>query len=339
MRAGAALRDGLRRVNDAPAVLFGACAVTLRIALPLSIALRGMLEGQLGASLAATTVASAADYDWWQEFLNQASGLGATFTQSIAGFGAVLVNLSGLLDNEPLAATIAGATIAWLLIWSFLSGGIIDRLARGRPVRAAGFFAACGLHLWPLFRLGLVASLVYYELFGVVHPLIFDAAYPMLTKDVTVERTAFLIRFGGYALFGMLLVAATLLFDYARIRIVVEERRSALASLGASIRFVRRRFGATAGLYLLNSLLFIVLVLIYAVIAPPIPREGVALWGALALGQLYIVGRHYLKLLFYSSECALFQGSVAHAAYTAPPPILWPESPAVEAIINAEPSS
>ena len=60
-----------------------------------------------------------------------------TFVPTIVGFGAVLDNLSGLLDNQPLATTIAGVTSAWLVLWSFLSGGIIDRYARARPTRVA----------------------------------------------------------------------------------------------------------------------------------------------------------------------------------------------------------
>ena len=60
------------------------------------------------------------------------------------------------------------------------------------------------------------------------------------------------------------------------------------------------------------------------------------MWGTLAIGQLYIIGRHYVKLLFYASEVAFFQASLAHVAYTAAPAIEWPESPAAEAILNAD---
>ena len=62
------------------------------------------------------------------------------------------------------------------------------------------------------------------------------------------------------------------------------------------------------------------------------------MWSALLLGQAFIVGRHYLKLLFYGSQCALFQSALAHVSYTAAPAAIWPESPAVESIINAEPT-
>ena len=338
-RGAAALREGVRRVNRALVLVAAMCGVTLLIALPLSIALRGMLEAHLGQSLTAEAVAAGADYGWWQEFERQATGLGTTFEPSIGGFGAVLRNVSGLLDNQPLTATIAGATVAWLLIWSFLSGGIIDRLARDRSTRTSGFFAACGIHVWRLLRLGVIAAAVYYVLFAWVNPWIFHSLYPALTQDLTVERTAFIVRLGGYALFGAILVLVTSLFDYARVRVVIEERRSALGAFAAGARFVRRHLAAVAVVYLLNSALFLALVTLYALLAPSVPGQGIALWSALFFGQAYIIMRHYLKALFYASNCALFQSSLAHAPYAGAPRPVWPETPAVESIINAEPTT
>lgn len=337
MTARAAFREGLRRVNGAPMVLAGMFALTLFVALPLSYALRGMIAAHLGSSLAADSAAAATNYDWWQEFSAQASGLGTTFIPSIAGFGAVLDNLSGLLDNTPMAATIAGVTAAWLVLWSFLSGGVIDRFARGRPTRSHGFFGACGVHFWRLLRLGAAAWLLYAFLFRYVHAWIFIDAFPMLTSNITVERTSFFVRLAGYLIFGTLLIVCNLVFDYARVRIVVEDRRSAVGAILAGARFVRRHAAGVLGLYLLNAAGFLLLVALYAVVVPGAPRSGIAMWMVLALGELYILGRHYLKLLFYASETVFFQGALAHAGYTAAPALVWPDSPAAETIGNAEP--
>lgn len=339
MSAFAAFRDGMRRVNGAPAVLAGMFLMTLLVAVPLSFALRGMIEAHLGASLAGNTAAAGVDYDWWQEFSAQATGLATTFVPSIVGFGAVLDNLSGLLDNLPLATTIAGVTGAWLVIWSFLSGGVIDRYARRRPTRAHGFFAACGTHFWRFARLGVLAFIVYYVLFAAVHPWLLGTLYGRWTREVTVERTAFAIRLACYALFGTMLIACNIFFDYARVRLVVEDRRSALGALLAGVRFARRRAAGTLTLYTLNSLIFLVVVGLYAVAAPGAPRAGVHQWLVLGLGELYILARHYLKLLFYASETAFFQSALAHAVYTAAPAVVWPDSPAAETIANADPSS
>lgn len=336
MTARAAFREGLRRVNGAPMVLAGMFAVTLFVALPLSYALRGMIEAHLGTSLAADSAAASTNYDWWQEFAAQASGLGTTFTPSIAGFGAVLDNLSGLLDHTPMATTIAGVTTAWLVLWSFLSGGVIDRFARGRRTRSHGFFGACGVHFWRLLRLGAVAWLAYALLFKYLHGWIFTNAVAWLTRDITVERTSFSIRIAGYLIFGTLLVLCNLVFDYARVRIVVEDRHSALGAILAGARFVRRHAAGVLGLYLLNAAGFLLLVALYAAAVPGAPRSGIGMWMVLALGELYILGRHYLKLLFYASETVFFQGALAHAGYTAAPALVWPDSPAAESIGNAD---
>jgi hypothetical protein len=328
-----ALRDGVRRVNAAPLMLVGMFTITLAVALPLSIALRGMIAAQLGDSLAAETLASGTSLDWWQEFSSQAQGLGTTFVPTIVGFGAVLENVSSLLDNIPMAATIAGVTAAWLVIWSFLSGGVIDRYARGRPTRAYGFFAACGTHFWRFLRLGVLALVAYWLLFTQVHGWLFENFYLWATRDMTVERSAFLVRVLCYGVFGVLLIACNLVFDYARIRTVVEDRRSAIGALVTGARFVRRHPRAL-GLYLLNGALFLALALGYALVAPGAPA-GFAIWIAFLIGEAYILLRHYLKLLFYASQTALFQRALAHASYTAAPPVVWPDSPAAESIGNA----
>jgi hypothetical protein len=66
MTVGTALREGIRRVNGAPAILCGMFALTLLVALPLSYALRGMIAAHLGQSLAAERAAAAGNSHWWQ---------------------------------------------------------------------------------------------------------------------------------------------------------------------------------------------------------------------------------------------------------------------------------
>ena len=102
MRAMAAFTDSLARVRRAPVLLLGACALTLLIALPLSIALRGMLESFFGSSLAADAALLATNPEWWQEFSNGAAGLGATFVPTIVGFAAALAVMGAYLLRAAL---------------------------------------------------------------------------------------------------------------------------------------------------------------------------------------------------------------------------------------------
>ena len=327
-----AFLDGVKRTVSAPALLLGVFLLTGAMAVPLAMTLRGALASHLGSSLAAHEAAAAVNHDWWQEFQTQAAGVATTFTPSVIGFAAVLDNVSGVLDGQPEVTPIAGVLAAYLAAWTFLSGGIIDRLARQRPTRAHGFFAASGVFFFRFLRLAIVAGLVYWFLFGTVHRWLFDDLFRQLTRDVSVERTAFAWRVALYALFGALLVAANVLFDYARIRTVVEDRRSAVLALVASARFIGRNSGRVLGLYALNALVFLTVVAVWALVAPGAGSAGASMWLGFLAAQVYIVARLVLKLHFVASQTALFQATLAHATYTAAPAPVWPDSPSAELV-------
>ena len=326
--------DGFRRVLRAPVVLAGTFVLTLVVAAPLAVALRASLAAHLGRSLAAEQALTSVDFDWWQEFSSQASGVGATFMPAIVGFAATLDNVSSVLDAEAEVLPVAAALAIYLLAWTFVSGGILDRYARQRPTRAYGFFGAAGAFFWRFLRLAALAGAVYWFLFSYVHVWLFDQAFRPLTRDLAVERQVFLWRIVLYAAFGACLVAANVVFDYTRIRLVVEDRRSVLGAMRAAVSFIRRRPGAVLTLYAVNACVFLLLVAVWAIVAPGVGGGGALMWAALALGQAYVLARLFLKLQFIASQLALFQASLAHAAYTATPAPKWPESPAAEAVAD-----
>ena len=56
------------------------------------------------------------------------------------------------------------------------------------------------------------------------------------------------------------------------------------------------------------------------------------MWIGFAVGQLYVLARLWVKLVFWASETAFFQSRLAHAGYVNRPEPVWPESPSAEAI-------
>jgi len=327
-----AWREGMRRVNRAPAVLLGVWALTLLVSLPLTAVVRGMLAQHLGSSLAADTAASGVNYDWMQEFSDQATGLGVTFKPTIIGFGAVLDNLSAFMDDIERPVVIVGAASFYILLWIFVAGGVIDRYARDRATRAHGFFATSGVFFFRFLRLAAVQWIVYAFLFGWMHPWLFDRLYPRMTHETSVERTAFVARVALYLVFGVLIAAATMIFDYAKVRAVVEDRRSMIGAITGALGFIRRNCGAAVSLFLANFALFVIVAGLYALVAPGAGRTGASMWIGFAIGQLYVIGRLWVKLVFWASETALFQNRLAHAGYVARPEPTWPDSPAADAI-------
>jgi hypothetical protein len=323
---------GWRRVGQARGMVAGVHALSFLLALPLALAVRDQIASQLGSSLAAGPVADGVNNDWWGEFTAQATGLGATFTPSIVGFASTLDSLSRVLDARYPPATLLWLLGAYLALWTFLSGGIIDRYARQRPTRAHGFFSACGRLWFRLARLTALAGLVYWLLFEYVHPWLFLDVLRDLTRHLGVERSTFLWRLLFYVVFGIVLLTINLVFDYARIRLVVEDRRSALGALRGSLQFLWHHPLQVAALYALNGLGFVLLLAVWFVASPGVHGTGLAMWAAFASGQLYLVARVAIKLHFLASQTALFQSHLAHAGYTAAPAPVWPESPAAELI-------
>ena len=326
---------GLRRVLAAPAVAAGVYLVTLGVAVPPSLVLRQSLERHLGASLMAESAADGLDWDWWQEFSGQASGLEESFTPAVLGAAAPLANLSGWLDRTPQPLALAAAAGAYGAVWLFLWGGILDRYARGRATRTHGFFAACGVFFFRFLRLGVVAAVLYWLLLGPVHGWLFGRLLDRLTRDVTVERVAFAWRIGCYVALGAAIVAVNLVVDYAKIRAVVEDRRSMVFAVLASVRFLARHPVGAGGLYLFNGLAFLAVLALYALVAPGAGGGGPAVWHGFLVGQAYVLARLLVRLSFAASQTCYFQTRLAHAGYAAFPTPPWPESPDAESVAHA----
>jgi hypothetical protein len=328
---GGSWRDGWRRVWHGPAIAAGVFALTMLLALPLALTMRGLIETHLGTSTAAASAADSVNYDWWQEFTSQAAGLGATFTPAIVGFAATLDNISSIVDGPVEIVPIAAAVAVYLLGWTFAAGAIVDRYARQRKTRAHGFFAAGGVNMFRLLRLAAIAGIAYWLLFRYVHASLFTKGYDEWVRHLDTERQAAALRAALYLVFGVLLLAVNIVVDYARIRIVVEDRRSVIGALLAALRFVVRN-PASAGLYAVNAGVFVLLIAVWSVVAPGAGGGGVSIWLTFLLAQAYVLARLLLKLHFLASQTALFQSRLAHAAYTAAPEARWPDSPAAETL-------
>jgi hypothetical protein len=219
--------------------------------------------------------------------------------------------------GDPALASAADArtAIAWLLLGSFGAGGILDRYARNRPTRGRGFFGACGAHFPPMLRLGILIVLI-------------DLA---IVTVVLAGRSEERVRLAAAV---VACLAVHLVAHFARVRLVVEDRRSAVGAWLAGWRFARRH-AATVPLYVLFAAVAAGGVLLYSTIEPAGPANRRM---SAAAGAVFIALDAALMLAAYASAVVLFQARLAHAAYTAAPAMVWPESPAAEAIANGSPT-
>jgi hypothetical protein len=216
-----------------------------------------------------------------------------------------------VLDHRALEAA-AGARVflLYLVFWSCLFGGVLDRYARNRATRAVGFFAASGAHAGALLRLTLMVV--------VVQAVALDAAGRAASGDAAdIVWTGLVLAVG--------IVAA-----FARVRLVVEDRRSAIGALLAAFRFIRRNPASVV--------IFAAWALVELAVAAGMGTASAQVSGHWPLVAITSLGDALLvavTLAWHASAIALFQSRLAHAGYTAAPPARWPESPAAEAIANA----
>ena len=252
----------------APVLTLGILSATFLTALPLGIALQGELARHLGSSLEAERAESAWNSIWAGEFrLAGVPDRRARSRTRSSDSAERSPALSGFVDAESLDPTIAAVVAGYVGLWVFLSGGILDRLARGRPVRPFAFFAACGAYFVRFVRLAVVIGPCYWLLFAKLHPWLFGTLYDRCTRDLDAEQQVVAVRVALYLVFVSLLVAVNLVADFAKVRAVVEDRRSAISALGAALRFIRRRPARVLGLYLLN-------ILAAAVVSAPLAADG-----------------------------------------------------------------
>jgi len=326
-----AFLDGWRRVLGAPVIAASTLLATFVLALPLALVMHDTIEAHLGSSLEAERAAAGWNAGWAAEFAAQAQGLGRTFTHEVIGFGGTLAIISDIADPEALTPALAIAAAVSIALWVFLSGGILDRLARARPVRAGHFFSACGVYGIRFLRLAVLIGAAYWVLFRWVHPYLFGPLYHRLTRDLSEERDGMVVRGLLYLVFAAGVALVNLVADFAKVRAVVEDRHSMIGAIGASWRFIRRRKAPVIGLYLLNVLAFLVILRLWLSLAP---AAGEPTWFAFLLAEIYLLVRVWARLAFMASEVAFFQSELAHAHYTAAPDPIWPDSPAVEGIEN-----
>lgn len=324
-----AFREAWRRVLGAPGLSLAILGATFLVVLPLAATLRGMLVEHLGSSGVADRVAVSWDAGWTEEFASQAQGVGRTFSHEILGFGGTLAIVDAFVDRESLNPALVAAVAAYGALWIFMWGGILDRMARARPLGASAFFGACGAFVGRFARLALFTGAAWWVILTMVHPLLFGDIYGALTRDLTVERQAVMLRGGLYAVFLGLLALVGVVVDVARIRIVMEDRHSVIGAVLASIRFIRRRPLRLTALYLLNLLALAACGALWLAAAP---AATAPVWLALLLSQIYLLARLWTRLAAMTSLLVFFEDALAHASYRARPLSVWPDSPSMDGL-------
>lgn len=304
-----AMTQGLGLALASASLLAFLWLLLVLVALPPSLVMSSAIRDSLGSSRIADTVADEMNLAWLGEFQAEASRLSETLTAPLLGKTAVFVTIedwwTGELFRGQLGLVALGVFTA--LAWALCLGGILDRFHRGRERFSIGRFFAAGGSQFPRFvRLAALSAVLYYGIYRLARWL-----FPWIeraTVEVTVERTVLLLNGLAALVILTLLVFVHLVFDYAKIAIVVEERRSALLAAVRGLGFVVRNPSRALGVYSGFLALTALLLAGHWIVAPGV-TQGTTLGVLVSFGyaQLLLVARLVLRLGLLGASMRLFE--------------------------------
>lgn len=284
--------------------------INLAFSLILAVPMYHSLKDSFGNSLVGERMAEGFDYLWWEEYRDEAQGLEQTFTPSIIGKGAILNNLEGMIQlrvfDLPPVILIFG--LLYIILHTFLAGGILSLFRKGDTKFALkDFFQGAGSLFFRFFLL-MLFSWVFFLIIGQVVKGSFDSILSSMRETAFSEVTPFYWGLVFSAVVFFLFLFIQMVFDYGRIKIVLEDRPNVLTSAAGAFGFVFRHLGSTLGLFYLLFLVQIVFTLIYILIQGIIPQSsflGVAL--AFLFQQIFIFGLIWIRCWLYSSQMELYR--------------------------------
>lgn len=303
---------GVGRVLAAPFVVAVAWAANLLVALPAAVVVGESLRGSIGKSEMGERLLAGFDFGWHGETMAEADALLETFEPDRLVGGGWLVNLDGWwggqMFKQPAPVLAFGALFA--LVWILLSGGVLTHFHRPpRRFSLAGFLGDGGGFFFRFLRLALLSAPLYYGVFRFGRWLF--SRIERATTDLTVERTLLIYYLLAAALVVALVVTVKMCFDYAKVAMVVGERRSALLAVFSGLGFVLRRPFATYGLVALFGLAGVALLTARELVAPGVGQGSwLGILAVFALGQAFLLARLVLRLGLLAGELTLYEEEI-----------------------------
>ncbi|HSR70266.1 MAG TPA: hypothetical protein VLU25_20220 [Acidobacteriota bacterium] len=327
--AATAFRRGIAASLSVKRFIFWMWLVSFLLAFAPALILSHQIEDSLGSSAKAEALAQGYDDRWYLEFEAEAKALAASFDPTVAGAGAVLNAVDAFLTGEHLdyfpGVVLIGAL--YLLVWIWAAGAILTAFESGQAPSLPQCAADGTRYFFRFLRLFVLSGLAYLVIFGWLMPFL-EEHVESVSRDIVDERMAFFWYLLAYLVAWILLLIVNLVFDYAKIVTVIEDRRSMLGATLRSLRLVFSHPLQAISLYGLNLLLALVFLIIYTALAPGASQASWAavIW-ALFLGQLYIASRIFTRLCFFGSQFDLCTLWLTPDSNGEPAPGTQPSSP------------
>ncbi len=202
---------------------------------------------------------------------------------------------------QAIIAMLIGVGFFYVLTNTFLAGGILGVLAREKRFRLRPFLHESANMFGRFVRLLLLSLVVLALLYFVVRLAVLSPLRNL--ADSANPDVKFQIQLLSILITLLLIGFWNMLFDYAKITIHSRDIGSVFVGFFSSVRFALRHPLQTIGLYFLNYVIVAVLFVLYLVVENQFSNTTAAsTYGLLAVQQLFILSRLWMKTSFFASQ-------------------------------------
>jgi hypothetical protein len=275
-----AIAQGIRAVNRTKRMWLVYWLATTIFALVCALPVWMLVSSALGHSL------------WADRLMNE---FDPQFAMELAS-----ATPAALLPAMAPAALVLAA--AFVLLGTFLAGGAIAVFtSEDRAYSPGVFWSGCGKNFARLFRLWLI-SLLFYTAVLFANNWLAKAGQAIWGEGMEEHPLVFYARF-RMVLILLLFFLVSMIFDYAKIRLVARDSRKTWRAAFGSVALVLRNFRRTAGTFACVLVLGVALLGVYTLL-----RGAAGNWvvQSIVLAQAYVVSRIWIKLLFYASQTEMY---------------------------------
>jgi hypothetical protein len=218
-----------------------------------------------------------------------------------------------------IALSIAVMGLIYLLLNTFFAGGIIEVFAVDYGhFTMRRFWAGCGAYFWRFFRLMLI-SLFFYGGAGLIY-LVVRRMVNSAAAQATSYESFFYQRWGSLLLLIVMLGFVNMVFDYAKVRTVVEDSRSMFRETFKALGFSLRHLFSVSTLFLMIAVIGIVIFLLLVRLRDSIDQSSViTVIAAILLGQTAIAARMWTRLTFFAAALDFYRRYRPKKARVLPP--------------------
>lgn len=194
----------------------------------------------------------------------------------------------------------------YLLISIFLAGGIVWLFVTKSKFSIGEFFNRCVEYFSRFFRLFFVSIL--YMIAAIVVFVLIGNLFDLISGDSDNEVLIFSLLVVRICILLILLAIINMIFDYAKIITVAEDRHKMIYAPPEAIKFIMMNLVQTFGLFGLYALTGMVLLVLYLVLEFTfIVQSAVGILVFVILSQIYVLLRQWLRLSFFSGQTIYYQ--------------------------------